>query len=125
MDLNTIKTNDREVNLEHPKTGEELGLVFHLRAPDSDEVQDVDREWQNKRLQPKFRNKAIRSEELEAVQDKRILASVTGWTWEDPDLKLDGEQPEYSPANLRKMLKEHIWIRDFLSRECEDITSFF
>jgi len=50
MDLNTIKTIDRDVNLTHPKTGEELGLVFSLRAPDSDEVTDVNRSWQNKRL---------------------------------------------------------------------------
>jgi len=125
MDLNTIKTNDRDVNLEHPKTGEELGLIFHMRAPDSDEVQNVDRDWQNKRLQPKFRKKAITSEELEAVADKRIMASVTGWTWEDPDLMLDGEQPEYSPQNLRNMLKKYGWIRDFLASEVEDINSFF
>lgn len=125
MDLNTIKTIDRDVNLCHPKTGEELGLVFHLRAPDSDEVKTVDRDWQNKRLQPKFRKKAITSEELEGVTNKRIKAAVKGWTWEDEELTLNGEQPEYSPAALRKMITEHTWIREFLAEECEDVTSFF
>lgn len=125
MDLNTIKTIDRDVNLCHPKTGEELGLVFHLRAPDSDEVKNVSRAWQNKRLMPKNRNKAITSEELEAVTDKRILAAVTGWTWEDEELTLNGEQPEYSAQALRNMMKDHTWIREFLSDECDDLTSFF
>jgi len=125
MDLNTIKTTDRDVNLAHPKTGEELGLVFHLRAPDTDEVASVSRAWQNKRLQPKNRNKAITSEELEAVTDNRIKAAVKGWTWEDEDLTLGGEQPEYSPQALRAMLKEYPWIRDFLAAECEDVSSFF
>lgn len=125
MDLNTIKTIDRDVNLAHPKTGEDLGLVFHLRAPDSDEVTNINRAWQNKRLQPKNRNKAITSEELEAVTDKRIRAAVKGWTWEDEELTLNGEQPEFSAQALRDMLKEHRWIREFLSDECEDITSFF
>jgi len=125
MDLNTIKTTDRDVNLAHPKTGEELGLVFHLRAPDTDEVANVNRAWQNKRLQPKNRNKAITSEELEAVTDNRIKAAVKGWTWEDEELTLNGEQPEYSPQALKTMLKEHLWIREFLANECEDVSSFF
>lgn len=125
MDLNTIKTIDRHVNLAHPKTGEDLGLVFHLRAPDSDEVTGINRAWQNKRLQPKNRNKAITSEELEAVTDRRIRAAVKGWTWEDKDLTLNGEQPEFSAQALRTMMKDHTWIREFLSAECEDITSFF
>jgi len=125
MDLNTIRTTDRDVNLAHPKTGEELGLVFHLRAPDTDEVANVNRAWQNKRLQPKNRNKAITSEELEAVTDNRIKAAVKGWTWEDEELTLNGEQPEYSPQALKTMLKEHLWIREFLANECEDVSSFF
>jgi hypothetical protein len=125
MDLNTIKTIDRDVNLTHPKTGEELGLVFHLRAPDSDEVKDINRTWQNKRLQPKNRNKAITSEELENVTNNRIKAAVKGWTWTDKDLKLNKEQPKYSKQELHKMLKDFPWIREFLSDECEDVTAFF
>ena len=125
MDLNTIKTIDRDVNLTHPKTGEELGLVFHLRAPDSEEVTDVNRAWQNKRLQPKNRNKAITSEELENVTDYRIKAAVMGWTWTDAELTLNGEQPEFSKQALHKMIKDYSWIRDFLAAECEDVTSFF
>jgi hypothetical protein len=125
MDLNTIKTIDRDVNLTHPKTGAELGLVFHLRAPDSDDVKTVDRNWQNKRLQPKNRKKAITSEELERVTDNRIKAAVKGWTWTDKELVLDGEQPKYSPKTLRAMMTNHTWIREFLAEECEDITSFF
>lgn len=125
MELNTIKTIDRDVNLEHPKTGHDLGLVFHLRAPDSDAVKDVSRKWQNKRLQPKNRNKPITSEELEAVTDRRIRAAVIGWTWEDEELTLNGEQPEFSLKALRTMMSEQPWIREFLSDECENLTSFF
>lgn len=125
MDLNEIKTVDRKVNLAHPKTGDDLGLIFHIHAPDSDDVKDVSRKWQNKRLMPKNRNKAITSEELEAVTDRRIRAAVFGWTWEDKELLLNGEQPEYSPQALRDMMKNQPWIREFLSDECEDLTSFF
>lgn len=125
MDLSTIKTSDRDVYLQHPATGDELGLIFHLRAPDHDEVKAVDREWTDKRLQPKYRNKAIRTEELEQVKLKRVLASVTGWTWEDPELTFDGEQPEFSRQELKKMLTARPWILEFLKEETEDTASFF
>ena len=125
MDLNTIKTIDRDVNLTHPSTGEELGLVFHLRAPDSDEVKDVNRAWQNKRLQPKNRNKSITADELENMTNNRIKAAVKGWTWEDEDLTLNGDQPAYSKQALNTMLKDHPFIREFLSDECEDLSSFY
>jgi len=125
MDLSTIKTIDREVALTHPKTGEELGLVFHLRAPDSDEVKTVDRNWQNKRLEPKNRKKRITAEELENVTNNRIKAAVKGWTWTDKDTTLNGEQPKFSPKALKEMITEFPWIREFLAEECEDVTSFF
>ncbi len=125
MDLNTIRTIDREVNLVHPETGEELGLVFQIHAPDCDEVKSVTRKWQDKRLLPKNRNKAIRSEELENVTDNRIKAAVFGWKWTDKELTIAGEQPEYSKQELHKMLKENSFIREFLSDECEDLIAFF
>lgn len=126
-DLSTIKAEDRSVNLLHPKTGDELGLVFHLRSPYDDEVQRVKREWQNHRLAPKRRNKAITVEELEAFQDKLIIAAVKGWTWEDEELSLNSERPESSPHVLKSWLKDNSlkWIREFLVDETEDLASFF
>lgn len=126
-DLSTIKAEDRSVHLLHPKTGDELGLVFHLRSPYDDEVQKVQREWQNHRLHPKRRNKAITMEEMEAFQDKRIVAAVKDWTWEDEDITLAGERPDYSPQVLKTWLKDEglKWIREFLVDETEDLASFF
>ena len=127
MDLNTIKTVNRKVNLCHPVTGDELGLVFELRAPNSDEVKDVSRAWQNKRLSPKFRNKRIDALELEAVTDNRIKAAVIGWEWEGDieEISLNGEQLEYSPKVLKGWLRDLPFIREFLSDECEDVSSFY
>lgn len=126
-DIANIKAEDRDVNLLHPKTGDELGLVFHLRSPYDDEVQKVQREWQNMRLHPKRRNKAITAEELDALQEKRIIAAVKGWTWADPELSLRGERPEYSAQVLKSWLRDDSlkWIRDFLVDETEDLASFF
>lgn len=124
MDLGAIKSQDREVVLLHPHTGEETGLTFHLRSPDSPEVKKVQREWQDRMLSPKRRRKNISSAEAEAFQDSRIAAQVVGWKWTDEETVFDGEQPEPSDATLRKWLKEYTWVRDFLVEETEDLTSF-
>ena len=125
FDLSNIQSSDREVNLINPKDGSELGLVFELRSPESKEVQKVQREWQDRKLHPKRRNKAITTDELEALQTQRILASVKGWRWEDPELTFNGEQPEFSEAALRAWVRDYKWIRDFLITETEDADAFF
>jgi hypothetical protein len=126
-DLSTIRAEDRSAHLLHPKTGDELGLVFELRSPYDDEVQKVQREWQNHRLHPKRRNKSITMEEMESFQDKRIVAAVKGWAWEDAELTINGDQPEYSPQVLKGWLKDEKmkWLREFLVEETEDLASFF
>ena len=127
MDLTTIKATDRLVYLTHPKSGEELGLVFELRSPHDDAVREIEREWQNSRLHPKRRRRTLTVEELESLQNNRILAAVKGWTWEDDELSIHNEQPEYSRQQLKDWLKDPdlIWIRDFLVEETEDLASFF
>lgn len=126
-DLNTIRAEDRSVNLLHPKTDDELGLVFHLRSPDSDEVKAVEREWQNHRLHPKRQKRPLTVEEAESFQDKRIIAAVKGWDWEDENLNIGGERPEFSPKVLREWLKGGApkFVRNFLVDETEDLASFF
>jgi hypothetical protein len=125
MDLSTIKTTARDIELTHPKSGAGLGWVFHVLAPDADEVKSVERDWTDKRLQPKRRNKGITTDELDAVKDKKLLTAVTGWTWVSEEANFQGEQIEFSPKALRNVLKIAPWIRDQLVEELEDVTSFF
>lgn len=125
FDLSNIQSSDREVSLVNPVNGEELGLVFEIRSPESDEVQKVQREWQDRKLHPKRRNKPITSGELDALQDARIVASIKSWRWEDPDLVFNGEQTEFSEVVLKKWLRDHKWIRAFLIQETEDADAFF
>lgn len=122
MDIGSIKANDREVELKHPVTEAGLGLFFSLRSPYSDEVKKAEREWLNARLAKKKNN--LTAEALEAAKEKQIMAAVSGWRFEK-DANINGEQPKFSPAALRELIREHVWIRQFLDEELGDTGSFF
>ena len=122
MDLNAIKAIDREVELRHPATDEGLGMFFSLRSPHSDEVRKAERSWLNKRLAKRKQN--LTAESLEAAAEAKIESAVSGWRFES-EVTIDGEQPEFSPSALRALIRDHVWIRQFLDEELGDFGSFF
>lgn len=122
MDISTITASDREVELKHPVTEEGLGLFFALRSPYSDEVKKAEREWLNARLAKK--KQTITAEALEAAKEKQIMAAVSTWRF-DKGASLGGEQPKFSPAALRELIRQHVWIRQFLDEELGDTAGFF
>lgn len=122
MDIGSIQASDREVELKHPVTEEGLGLFFSLRSPYSDEVKKAEREWVNARLAKK--KQTITAEALEAAKEKQIMAAVSGWRFEG-EANIGDEKPKFSPAALRKMIRDHEWIRRFLDEELGDMASFF
>lgn len=122
MDLTAIKAIDREVELRHPATDEGLGMFFSLRSPHSDEVRKAERAWLNKRLAKRKQN--LTAESLEAAAEAKIESAVSGWRFES-EVTIDGEQPEFSPTALRTLIRDHVWIRQFLDEELGDFGSFF
>lgn len=122
MDIGSIQATDREVELKHPVTEEGLGLFFSLRSPYSDEVKKAEREWLNARLAKK--KQSITAEALEAAKEKQIMAAVSGWRFEG-DANIGGEKPKFNPAALRELIRNHVWIRQFLDEELGDTAGFF
>ena len=127
MDISSLTPRNAFVNLEHPGTGEELGLVFEMRSRHSDEVQKVSRDFD-----AKYQNKRGRGKEP-SLLDKRahsrdlILASVVDWKWTVPitELNFGDEQPAYSKETLKKWLKDYPWMVEFFSREFLEDENFF
>lgn len=125
MDLNTIQPKNIFVNLEHPGTGAELGLVFEMRSRHSDEVSAVSDRWEAQ--WSKKRGKEPSPSAKRAHSRDLILASVVGWEWEDPELTFDGEQPQFSPDTLKAWLKDkkRVWLLEFLAKQLIEDEHFF
>jgi len=125
MDISTLTPRNAFVNLEHPGTGEELGLVFETRSRHSDEVQKVTRDYDARNQPKRGRGKEPSLLEKRAHSRDLILASVVGWKWTDPKLVFDGEQPAYTYETLKKWLKDYPWMVEFFSRAFLEDENFF
>lgn len=132
MDLSTLKPVDSEIELTHPVTGAGVGFFFQMRSPFSDEVKAAENKWLNTRLRKRKKN--LTAESLDAQTEAKLDAAMTGWRYEilladasedDDPFTIDGEQPEYSPLSLRKLIRKHAWVLQFLTEELEDYGNFF
>jgi hypothetical protein len=121
MDISSITAAERTVDIKHPATGEPLGLKITV-LPESDaKVQTARRKWLDERLQ---RGKKVTAAKVEAGQLLLIESAVSGWSWES-ELTFHGEKPEFTDANLRKVLKELSWVKTQLDEELGDEAAFF
>ena len=122
MDITSIAASERPVEINHPGTGEPIGLTVTLRPESDPEVEAVRRKWLNEKLQR--RSGRMTAERLEEVQITLITAAVTGWDWAG-DLTFKDEKPEFTPANLRKVLRELPWVKAQLDEALGDEAAFF
>ena len=121
MDISAISANERTIDILHPATGEPTGLKVTLLPGTDEKVESARRKITNRRLQS--RSQKITAEQLEAEGMELLLASVSGWEW--GEATLGGEQPEFSADNVRRVLKQHKWIRDQIDREAGYSEAFF
>lgn len=121
-DITSIAPNERTVEINHPGTGEPIGLRVTMRPESAPEVEAVRRKWLNEKLQR--RSGRMTAERLEELQIALITAAVTGWEW-GGELTFEGEKPEFSDANLRKVLKKLGWVKSQLDEELGDEAAFF
>jgi hypothetical protein len=119
-DIAEIKAASRQVKIKHPVTDEEIGLTITL-IPESDQkVQAAQRKFLNERLQ---RGKKVTAEQIEAGTLSKVVSAISGWEWKGIAFK--GEVPEFTEANVRKVLKELPWVRTQIETELGDDAAFF
>src|SRR5690625_2000630 len=123
IDISNIAPSEREVALQHPGTGDDLGMIWTLRSPHDPHVLDVQRKFQADRL--KKRRADMSPDEFEALQIRTLVAHVYGWSFTDPNLTLDGEQPIFSQNLCQQVLRKHVWIREWLNIETGNAADFY
>lgn len=121
MDISTITAAERTVQIKHPATGEPIGLVITLRPSSDPAVLAASRKFLNERLQ---RGSKITAEKLEVQKVAVITAAVSGWKWEG-DAQYKGQQPEFTEATLRTILKDLPWVKAQIDEELGDDAAFF
>ncbi len=121
MDISTLVAAPRVVDIKHPATGAPIGLKVTLRPDSAPEVLAEKRKLLNERLRHDVKATAERLEENSLTL---LGAAVAGWEWEG-DLTFEGSKPDFTPANLRKVLVKLRWVREQLDDEFGEDAAFF
>lgn len=96
-----------EVNILHPKTGEDLGIQIIVAGPESERQTKVRNRVVNDRIN-RNRNRKTTAAELDADALKLSAAAIISWSGVNI-----GETPlELTMANAEMLLKKYPWIRE-------------
>ncbi len=122
MDITNIKATSRKVEIVHPETEERIGLRINL-LPDTDpKVKKVQRAVQDKQFAK--RKLKLTAAQLEANSFEQLVAAVDGWDWYG-EADFNGEKPEFTEDNVRKVLEQAVFIREQLMDEFNNRESFY
>lgn len=120
-DISSIVPNERTIEIKHPASGEPIGLKITLLPASAEPVLAAQRSMINERLR---RDVKTTAERMEANRLALIESAVKGWEWEG-ELTFEGSKPDFTPANLRKVLKALTWLRDQIDQELGNDAAFF
>jgi len=125
MDLSTTVATDRDYDVLHPATSEPIGLKLTLRPDSAEEIKKAERRW----LTQGLRGRRLTAEQLEARGTDILVATIAGWEWgKGPDgepLTFEGAVPEFTEANVRKVLKALPWVKKQVDNEAGYDSAFF
>lgn len=109
--------------LQHPVTGEGLGVFFTLRSSSSPEVKAVLRRQADYYQEQERKNRKIKIEVLEKQARSRLAAAIVSWDWGGKELHEGEGVLELTPENIDKAL-EVDWIFGQINKQVEDIENF-
>jgi len=124
-----------DVELYHPATNADIGIIITVLGKDSDEFQKVTRQ-QNKKRIDKLSKSGFRSGKVAPPsQDQmdadglELLASCTiGWRAVEEEsfgtLLLDGEEIPFSTENAKKIYSRFPWIKEQIDIAIGDRANF-
>lgn len=124
MDLATVVKYERlfPLNLKHPETDEEIGVVFMLRSAESEEAKQVLHRHNNLNVERRYRNKIPQSEQLVKEELEKAASYIASWDWGANTY--NGEVPTLSMKFAMKLLEKEGWIFDQVVRGATKIGNF-
>lgn len=123
-DLFSVVPKEREIPVNHPKTGELLVTVM-LMSVDDPRLKQAQRRLTDARIERERRGKTMKSEEMETSIIQLLAKTVTGWRWESEEFGIDGNKPEYSPRLVIDLMTKLPWFFEQINDAAGDTKAFF
>ncbi len=120
-DLSTIVAAERVIDINHPVNGTATGLRLTLLPETHPKVREAARKALNDRLQGKGK---VTAETIEESRLSMLVASIGGWEWKG-EATFEGDKPDFTDTNLRKVIQRLPWIQDQIDQELGERAEFF
>jgi hypothetical protein len=125
-DIASITPATATVEIKHPATGERIGLTIHLLSDEAPPMRDLKRKFDTETLRNRGK---LTADKLEHRILERLVTATESWEWGTDDkgdeCSFDGEKPECTPVNVRKIYKAKPWLRDQVTEAMADDAEFF
>jgi hypothetical protein len=123
MDISSIKPiESAPVVITHPASGAPIGLTVNIRHTSDPKVQAVRRKHTDDLLK-QGRNK-LTAEKADELGLQVLVAAIVSFEWAE-EASFNGEQPQATEANVRKLFKAAPWIKDQVNDALGDESAFF
>ncbi|MZR30899.1 hypothetical protein [Sneathiella litorea] len=118
FDLKVRSEAGAPLTLRHPKTGETLPAVIWLQGEDAETYRKCLRAQIDRQI-------AERKLELTAAElEERLIERLAAITQRFENIEFDGVTYDTTPANVIKLYREHLWIREQVAAFVEDRANF-
>ena len=124
-DLANLKATETKLEILHPGTGAPLGIFLNVLPMSDPKMKAETRRIIDQKNQAQARGKIINATELETISIQLTVAAVTGWDWQNQEIKFHDEIPEFSSAKCRELFTELDWMRMQVDELLGDTKAFF
>lgn len=123
-DLSEIKVIERDIEILHPATKEELGVTVTLMSPLDQRLDKLRNQLAQKQLSVESKGKVLKVDEIRENRKRVLFAAITKWNWRG-DVNWQGEKPELNPKMFNEIADELPWFIDQLDEAFGETERFF
>lgn len=123
MDISNLSPQERIVEINHPGTGEPLGVKVTLLSLLDERMKKIKRRLTDNRLMLDQKGKKFKAADIEENENALLFEAITSWVWEG-EANWKGEKPEFNRKNVYEVLRQE-WFKNQLMEAVGDEQSFF
>lgn len=125
MDISSIKTNERVIEILHPATEKELGCRMTIISLIDPKLKSLKRKIKDARLKLEQKGKNFTAEELDNIDIDVLVECITSWDWYGDKVTFHGQKPEFTKENVKAVLTELPWLKSQIEIEVGSEQDFF
>lgn len=124
MDISSLKTSERVIEITDPRNGDNLGIKVSIVAINDPRLKKLKRKITDERLRLEARGKNFKAGDVEENMNAILYTAMTGWVWEKGS-DFNGSVPEFTRENVFAVFEALPWFMNQIDEAVGDEKAFF